>query len=102
MAPHAPLQLTERDDRADWGPLIGLNTGAGLRHVDEAAGQVDPVGHNYLHRRFAWHNTAVPAVFRQTQNVAIGEPSQLRGELVALTGRRRDRHGKAVLKATGD
>jgi hypothetical protein len=44
----------------------------------------------------------VPAIFRQTQDMTVGEPGELRGELVALVRRCRDRHGETVLKEPGD
>ena len=50
----------------------------------------------------ARHDTAVSAVFRQSENMSIGEPGQLGGELVALARRRRDRHREAVLKDARD
>ena len=48
--------------------------------------------------RLARHDAAVAAVFRQVEDVAVGEPGELGGELVALARRRRDRHGEAVLE----
>ena len=47
-------------------------------------------------------DAAVAAVFRQAEDVAVGEPGELGGELVALARRRRDRHGKAVLEQARD
>ena len=46
-------------------------------------------------------DTAVAAVFRQVEDVAVGEPGELGGELVALAGSP-DRHGKAVLEIARD
>jgi hypothetical protein len=52
--------------------------------------------------RQARHETAVAAVFRQVQDVAVGKPGELGCELVALSRRRRDRHGEAVLQLPRD
>ena len=52
--------------------------------------------------RIARNDAAVPAVFGQAEDMAIGEPGELRGEFVALARRRRDRHGKTVLKDARD
>jgi hypothetical protein len=46
--------------------------------------------------------TVVAAVFRQIENVAVGEPGQLGRELVALARGRADRHGEAVVDDAGD
>ncbi len=48
------------------------------------------------------YDTAVAAVFRQIEDMAVGEPRQLGSELVALARRRSDRHREAVLKDTRD
>jgi hypothetical protein len=40
----------------------------------------------------------VAPIFRQPENMAIGEPSQLRGELVALADRGGDGHRKSVFE----
>jgi hypothetical protein len=42
------------------------------------------------------------AIFRQIQLVLVGEPGQLRSELVALAVGRQDRHGKAFRREAGD
>ena len=42
------------------------------------------------------------AIFRQAEDVAVGEPGQLRGELVALARRRGDRHREAVRQNADD
>src|SRR5271154_6765173 len=98
----ASLDLAQRDQRADRRPLLGGDAGAGFRHVDDAAGEVDAVRHNQTAHRVARHDTAVPAVFRKTEDVAIGKPGELRGQLVALARGCRNRHGKAVLKQPRD
>ena len=42
------------------------------------------------------------AVFRQIEDVAVGKPGQLRGELVALARRRADGHCKTVVDDARD
>ncbi len=46
-------------------------------------------------------DTAVAAVFRQIEDVTVGEPGQLGCELVAFARRGRDRHCEAVLEVAG-
>src|ERR1700756_1698090 len=41
MTHDAALHFAERNQRADRRPLVAGDTGAGLRHVDNAAGEVD-------------------------------------------------------------
>src|ERR1700692_3827681 len=81
----AALYGPERDQRADRRALIGGDTGARLRDVDDAAGEVDAVRHDQAADRVARHDTAVAAVFGQAEDVAGGEPGQLRGGLIALS-----------------
>ena len=52
--------------------------------------------------RIARHETAVAAVFRQIEDLPVGEPGELGGELVALARGRRDGHGKAVVELARD
>src|SRR5262249_24652619 len=52
--------------------------------------------------RVARDDAVVTAVFRQVEDIAVGEPGELGGELVALPRRRSDRHGKAVVDDAGD
>jgi hypothetical protein len=44
----------------------------------------------------------VTAVFRQVEDIAVGEPGKLGGELVALAGGGADRHRKTVVDDAGD
>jgi hypothetical protein len=76
--------------------------GARLRHVDDPAGEVEAVRQDQAADRIARNDAAVPAVFGQAEDMAIGEPGELRGELVALARCRRDRHGETVLKDARD
>src|SRR6266852_1995135 len=69
MAYHPSQRLADGDGRADLGQLVG---------------------------RIARCDTAVAAVCGQAEDMAVGEPGELGGELVALAHRRRDRHGKAI------
>src|SRR5580692_3266541 len=98
----AALYGAERDQRADRRPLVGGDTGARLRNVDDAAGEVDAVRHDQAADRVARHDTAVAAVFRQAEDVAVGEPGELGGKLVAFARGRPDGHRKAVLENARD
>src|ERR1700688_2125093 len=98
----AALYRSERDQRADRRPLVGGDTGARLRDVDNAAGEVDAVRHDQAADRVAWYDTAVAAVFGQAEDVAVGEPGELGGELVAFARCRPDGHRKAVLENARD
>ena len=42
------------------------------------------------------------AVFRQIEDLPVGEPSELGGELVALARGRRDGHGEAIVESARD
>ena len=70
--------------------------------VDDAAGDVDAVGQDQAGGRIARRHAAVTAIFRQAEDVAVGEPGELGGELVALARGRRDRHGEAVRELARD
>src|SRR5439155_19702986 len=50
----------------------------------------------------ARHHTLVTAVFRQVENVAVGEPGQLCGALVALARGGADGHGEPVVDNPGN
>jgi len=102
IANDAALHLAERHQRAHGRPLVGGDTGARLRYVDDAAADVEAVGHDEPADRIARGDTAVAAVFRQSENLPVGEPGELSGELVALARSRRNRHGEAVLKDPRD
>src|SRR5580693_4899133 len=102
MAHDTALHRAERDQRADRRPLVGGDTGARLRDVDNAAGEVDAVRHDQTADRVARYDTAVAAVFRQAEDVAVGEPGELGGELVALARGRPDGHRETVLEDARD
>ena len=65
------LHLAQGDQRADRRALIGGDAGALLRHVDDAAGEIDAVRHDQAAHRIAGDDTAVSAVFRQAENMAV-------------------------------
>src|SRR3984957_10327142 len=102
VADDAALHLAERYQSADRGALLGGDTGARLRNVDDAAGDVDAVRHDQAARRFLRRDAAVAAVFRRIEQVAIGEPGELGSKLVALSLGGCDRHRKTVLKMARD
>jgi len=89
---------SETDRRA----LIGGEAGARLRDVDDTTGDVEAVRQDQPADGVTRDDAAVATVFRQTEDVAVGEPGELRGELVALARRRPDRHREAVLKDARD
>ena len=71
-------------------------------NVDDAASDVDPVLQNEPGGGIARDDAAVAPVLGQAENVTVGEPSELGGELVALARSGRDGHGKAVLELARD
>ena len=88
-----------------WMPSAGLtsiSTAAPesdrsmMRHWILAA--VDELQHAH---RIARRDAFVAAVFRQVEFVLVGEPGELRGELVLLAVGRDDGHREAVLRACG-
>ena len=102
VAHHAALHFAQGHQRSDRRPFLGGDAGAGLRHVDDAAGKIDAVRQDQAADRIARHDTAVAAVFREVENVTIGEPSELCRELVAFAGGGRDGHRETVLKDARD
>ena len=46
--------------------------------------------------------TIPTAIFRQIEDLAVGQPCELGGQFVALAGRGADRHGEAVVEQAGD
>src|SRR5262245_51426946 len=98
MPDDPPRRAPDRHRGSQFGPLIGGNGRARLRDVDDSAGEVDPVRQNEPRSRIAWGNTAMTAVLRQTQDMAIGEPGELGGELVTLACGCRNCHCKAILE----
>src|SRR3954470_22447162 len=98
VANHPARCLADGHCRADLGPMLAGNGSARLRDVDDPNGDVRAVWQNQTPGWIAWGHTAVTTVLRQAQNVAIGEPGELGGELVALARGGRDRHGKAILE----
>ena len=42
------------------------------------------------------------AIFRQIEDIAVGQPGELGGELVAFARGGADRHGKAIVDDPGD
>ena len=102
MSHYAALHLAESYESADRRTLIGGDAGTRLRHMDDAAGEVDAVRHEQAPDRVTWDDTAVTAVFRQPEDVTVGEPGELSRELVAFARRRRNAHGEAVLKDARD
>jgi len=102
VAHHAALHLAQGHQRPDRRPFPRGDAGAGLRHVDDAAGKIDAVRQDQAADRIARHDTAMTAVFRQAQNMPVGEPGELRRELVAFARGGRNGHREAVLKDAGN
>ena len=72
VAHDARLHLAKRNQRPARRPLIARNAGAGLREVDDAATDIQPIGHDQASRWIAWSEAAMAPVFRQAEDVAIG------------------------------
>jgi len=62
MAHDPALHLTECHQRADRRALVAGDSGARLRHVDDAAGDIDAVRQDQACDRVARGDTAVAAV----------------------------------------
>ncbi len=100
---HYPrLHLAEHDQGFQRRPVFRGDGGAGQRHVDDPAGHLGAVLEREQRDRVARHDAVVAAVLRQIENVAIGQPGKLRGELVALARGGADGHRKAVVDDAGD
>jgi hypothetical protein len=76
--------------------------GARLRHVDEPATDIDAVRQDQAGDGIARDDTTVTTIFRQAEDVAVGEPGQLGCELVAFARRCRFRHRETVLNDPRD
>src|SRR5882757_1665900 len=76
---------------------FGGDRRARSRQVDDAARHLAAVLKREHRNRVAGHDTVVAAVFRQVEDIAVGEPGELGGKLVALAGGGADRHSKAVV-----
>src|SRR3984893_9541246 len=84
VAHHAALDSPEVDQHPDRGPLIGRDRGARQGQVDDAAGELDAIGHGKLGDRLAGGDAAVAAVFRKVKDMTVGEPGELGREAGAL------------------
>ena len=99
---HAGLHLAEHDERSQRRAVFRRDGGAGPRHIDNPAGHLGAVLEREQRDRVARHDTVVAAVFRQVEDIAVGEPGQLRRELVALARGGSHGHGKTVVDDAGD
>ena len=99
---HPGLDLAEQDQRFKRRAVFCRDGGAGPRHIDNPAGHLGAVLEREQCNRVARYNAVVAAVFRQVENVAVGEPGQLRRELVAFARGRAHGHGKTVVDNAGD
>src|SRR3954454_4683026 len=102
ISDHAALHPAEQNRRFQRGTVLGGDGGARERKVDDAAGHLGAVLERQHRDRVARYDTIVAAVFRQIEDVAVGEPGQLCRELVALSRCRTDRHGEAIVDDAGD
>jgi len=84
MANHPALDLADHDQGAGRRLEVGLDGGTRQRHVDDPHGHVGPVRHDQPGHRIARNDTAVAAVFRQVEDVAVGEPGELAASLSRL------------------
>src|SRR6516162_2153314 len=97
MAHDAARRFADGNEAADLGPLIALDRRTRLGDVDDPAGDVDAARQDQSGNRVARRNAAVPPIFRQAEDAAVGEPGELSRKLVPLARRRRYGHGEAVL-----
>lgn len=88
LAHDAALRFPNRHNDVDRRPQIRRDFGAIWQ---------DQPGHG-----IAWGETVVSAIFRQVKDFPVGQPGQLRRELVPLAQRRRDGHRKSVLQDARD
>ena len=93
---HPPGNLAKDDIAAQIGPMRRGNARAGQREVDDPDPNIGLVGQNQLSGRVLRDKAAVAAVFRQVEKVAVGEPGELGGQLIAFARRGCDCHGKAI------
>src|SRR6478735_12710985 len=87
VSDHAALHPAEQNRRFQRRAVLGGDGGARQREVDDAAGHLGAALERQHRDRIARHDTIVAAVFRQIEDVAVGEPGQLGRELVALSRR---------------
>jgi hypothetical protein len=85
----AALRLAEGDQAADRRPQVRRDGDrrARLRQVDDPATHIAPVRQDQARQRPARGEAAVAAIFRKVEDVAVGEPGELRGKLVAFAAK---------------
>src|SRR5262249_52664371 len=79
-------RLAERDQRADRRALVDRNASARLRHVNDPAADIDAVRQDQAGNGVTREDTAVVAIFRQAEDMAVGEPGQWAASLSRLRG----------------
>src|SRR3954452_13122739 len=102
VSDHAALHPAEQNRRFQRGAVLRGDGGARQREVDDAAGHLGAVLERQHRNWVTRHDTIVAAVFRQIEDVAVGEPGQLCRQLVTLSRRRADQHAEAIVDDAGD
>jgi hypothetical protein len=101
MTDHVAWSFADGDRGAHRRPQIGSDRDRGARggKVDDAGRDIGAVRQDQPCYGIARREAAVAAVFRQIEDLPVGE---LGGELIALARGRRDHHGKAVVEKARD
>src|SRR3954469_6754059 len=102
ISDHAALHPAEQNRRFQRGTVLRGDGGARQREVDDAAGHLGAVLERQHRNWVTRHDTIVAAVFRKVEDVAVGEPGQLCRKLVALSRRRANGLGGALVDDAGD
>ncbi|CUX16875.1 hypothetical protein AGR7C_Cc110463 [Agrobacterium deltaense Zutra 3/1] len=82
--------LAELDPASERRPVFDLDCRARQGKVDQPAGDEHAVFQNELGSRIARRQAIVATVFRQAEQLTLGDPGELRGEFFPLALRRVD------------
>ena len=96
IAHDAALNLSERDQSSHCRERIAGDRSARQGQVDDPASQARPIRQGHRGTRIFRLEAFMTAILGRTQKVPVGEPGQLRGELLPLAGSGRDGHRKAI------
>src|SRR6266851_7821162 len=95
-------RLADTHHRSDRWPVLADHRNARYREVDDAAFLLAAGFQPHRRGLVRGRDARVAAVLLQIQTAAVGEPSQLSGELVTFAWGRRDRHRESARIGAGD
>ena len=94
--------LAERNAVAHFRHDVGRDGRTGKRHIDNSAHVLGAVGQNDLRDRVLGNEPVVPTIFGKIEFVAVGQPRQNIGDLVALARGVSQFNGKTAIDQAGN